>query len=142
MQTRMGPKCGVAKETFGRTSASRFAAGLLKVNWSVLHRRSAVKFYRTSAVEYLLGVSESPPITSTPDKPKKPDLTQFAGYTISTSSDSGKDGTYGIAFCPICDDRQESHDHGHGAEHAILVSLGKVRTHMRLAHKVKDEADA
>jgi hypothetical protein len=79
---------------------------------------------------------------STSDKPKKSDLTQFGGYTISTSSESGKDGTYGIAYCPICGDRQESHDHGYRTEHAITVSLGKVRTHMKLVHKVKDESGA
>jgi hypothetical protein len=79
---------------------------------------------------------------STPDKPKKPDLAKFAGYTISTSADSDKDGIYGIAYCPICGSSEESHDHGHGEQHAILVSLGKVRTHMKLVHKVKDEADA
>jgi len=78
---------------------------------------------------------------SIPDKPKKPDLPSFAEYTISTSSDSGKDGTFGIAYCPICGDRQESHDHGYGAEHAITVSRGEVGTHMRLVHKGKDEAD-
>ena len=79
---------------------------------------------------------------SAPDKPKKPDLTKYGSYTISTSSDHGKDGTYGIAYCPICGRSEESHDHGYGAEHGILVSLGKIRTHLKRDHGVEDEPAA
>jgi hypothetical protein len=73
---------------------------------------------------------------------KKLDLTSFGGFTIATSSDTEQDGIYGIAYCPICKQREESHDQGHGEQYAVNISLGKVRTHMRLVHKVKDEADA
>ena len=72
---------------------------------------------------------------SAPDEPKKPDLKSFGGYTIFTSAETQKDGIYGIAYCPICGRKEESHDHGHGEQHAINISVGKVRTHMKLVHK-------
>lgn len=74
------------------------------------------------------------------DKPKKADLTSFGGYTISTSADKQKGGIYGVAYCPICQQREESHDHGHGEQWAINISLGKVRTHMRLIHNVTEQS--
>ena len=55
------------------------------------------------------------------------------------------DGVYGIAYCPICGDRQESqesHDRDFGEQHAIDVSVDKVRTHMTLVHKLKDDVEA
>lgn len=53
------------------------------------------------------------------------------------------DGVYGIAYCPICGDREESsqHDHGCDEQHAINESVGKIQTHMTLVHKLKDDVD-
>jgi hypothetical protein len=71
-------------------------------------------------------------------KPKKP---SFAGYPISTACESDMDGVYGIAYCPICGEREESqHDHECEEQHAINTSADKIRTHMALVHKLKDEA--
>jgi len=79
---------------------------------------------------------------STPETPKKK-KPLFAGYTISTSFESDMDGVYGIAYCPICGDREESsqHDHGCDEQHAINESVGKIQTHMTLVHKLKDDVD-
>jgi hypothetical protein len=82
----------------------------------------------------------SAPETPKKKKKKKP---SFAGYTISTSFESDMDGVYGIAYCPICGDREESqHDHGCEEQQAINVSVGKIRTHMTLVHKLKEDVDA
>jgi hypothetical protein len=68
----------------------------------------------------------------------------FAGYTISTSCWSDMDGVYGIAYCPICDACEESsqYDHDCDKRHAINESVGRIRTHMALVHKLKDNVDA
>jgi hypothetical protein len=68
---------------------------------------------------------------------KKP---SFAGYTISTSFESDMDGVYGIAYCPICGDREESSQHDHGCDEQLAIneSVGKIRTHMTLVHKLKE----
>jgi len=81
-------------------------------------------------------------IMSTPETPKNKKHS-FAGYPISTSIESDMDGVYGIAYCPICGDREESqHDHGCEEQHAIKVSVDKIRAHMTLVHKLKDDVDA
>jgi hypothetical protein len=78
---------------------------------------------------------------STPETPKK--KPSFAGYTISTSLESDMDGIYGIAYCPICGAREESqHDHGCEEQHAIKVSVDRIRTHMILVHKLKQDVAA
>jgi len=66
------------------------------------------------------------------------DITTIGGYAISTLLDKKRDGIYGIAFCPICDKAEESHDQGKGQTHAVTVSIAKVRKHMRLDHRVKE----
>ena len=67
----------------------------------------------------------------------------FAGYTISTSCESDMDGIYGIAYCPICGAQESSqHDHDSDEQHAINESVGRIRTHMTLVHKLKDNVDA
>lgn len=74
-------------------------------------------------------------------KPKK--KPSFAGYTISTSFEYDMDGVYGIAYCPICGEREESqHDHECEEQQAINVSVGRIRTHMTTVHKLKDTDDA
>ena len=77
---------------------------------------------------------------STSEEANEPNPTQFAGHRILTSSESGKNGTYGIAYCPICGDPEKSDDHGLGADLAVIVSINKIRTHMIRAHNVKREA--
>ena len=66
------------------------------------------------------------------------DINSFGRYTISTLCDKQRDGIHGIAYCPICDKAEKSHDLGKGEKHAITISIGKVRIHMRLMHCVKD----
>ena len=66
------------------------------------------------------------------------DINSFGRYTISTLCDKQRDGIHGIAYCPICDKAEKSHDLGKGEKHAITISIGKVRIHMRLIHRVKD----
>jgi hypothetical protein len=66
------------------------------------------------------------------------DIASFGGYMISTLLDKRRGGIYSIAFCPICDAAEESHDQGNGQKHAITDSIVKVRDHMRLRHRIKD----
>lgn len=70
------------------------------------------------------------------------DMNSLGGYRISTLQEKRHDGTRGIAFCPICDKAEESEDPGDAGKRAIAISIGKVRIHMRLAHRVKSEAAA
>jgi hypothetical protein len=67
------------------------------------------------------------------------DKVSFGRYTISTLSEKRRHEIRGIAYCPICDKAEESHDDGIGEKHAITISIGKVRMHMRLVHRVKDD---
>ena len=60
-------------------------------------------------------------------------------HAISILFDRRKDGIYSIAFCPICDKAEESHDQGKGRDHAASASIAKIRSHMRLRHRVKDD---
>ena len=71
----------------------------------------------------------------------KPTLS-FGGFAISTSSERESDGFLGIAHCPICQAKRESHDHGHGEKYATQLSVGKVKTHMRLAHNIRENGSA
>ena len=64
----------------------------------------------------------------------------FGDYIISTLSEKQRDGIHGIAYCPICDKAEESHDRGNDERGAITISIGKVRIHMRLTHRIKDAA--
>ena len=66
------------------------------------------------------------------------DIGSFGGYNISTLSEKRRDGIRGIAYCPICDKAEESQEQGNDAGDAVIVSIGKVRIHMRLVHRVKD----
>lgn len=59
------------------------------------------------------------------------------GYTIPTLLDKKRDGIYGIAYCPICDRAEESHDQGNGGGFAVARSVDKVRKHMRTKHRFK-----
>ena len=63
------------------------------------------------------------------------------GYEISVSIERTKEGVYAVASCPFpsCGHIDESHDHGLGAAHATRITLGKIRTHMIMTHKVKSE---
>ena len=69
---------------------------------------------------------------------KKPD-NMVCGHEISVSIERTKEGVYAVAYCPICGHQEESHDHGYGAAHATLITLGKIRTHMTITHKLKSE---
>jgi hypothetical protein len=68
------------------------------------------------------------------------DITSFGGYSISTLREKRRDGIRGIAYCPICDQAGESQDRGNGGEQALMISIGKVRIHMHLVHRVKNSA--
>ena len=61
------------------------------------------------------------------------------GYEIIVSIERTKDGVYAVADCPLCEHHDESHDHGIGAAHATRITLGKIRTHLIMTHKVKAE---
>ena len=67
------------------------------------------------------------------------DKTSFGRYQISTLAEKRRYGIRGIAFCPICDKAEEATDEGRGEKHAITVSIGRVRIHMRLVHRVKED---
>jgi hypothetical protein len=67
-----------------------------------------------------------------------PGIITIGRYTISTLLDKRSDGIYGIAFCPICDKAEESHDQGKGQDHAVTISIAKVRSHLHLKHRVKN----
>jgi hypothetical protein len=71
--------------------------------------------------------------------PLKTDIKYFGGYAIATAFDSSRDGIYGFAYCPICGWKEESHDHNQGEEHAIRLSIMKVKTHMTIIHNIKDQ---
>ncbi len=66
----------------------------------------------------------------------------YAGHSIATLLDRKSDGFYGIAYCPICDRAEESHDQGNGQQYALAHSIAKVRTHMRVKHRIKEAAPA
>jgi len=66
------------------------------------------------------------------------DITSFGSYNISILIEKKSDGICGIAFCPICDKAEESHDQGKGQDHAVTTSIAKVRNHLRLRHRVKE----
>ena len=74
-------------------------------------------------------------------RPTKPTLS-FGGFAISTSSERESDGFVGIAYCPICQAKRESHDHGQDEKNAIQLSIGKIKIHMRLAHNIRGKVDA
>lgn len=59
-------------------------------------------------------------------------------YKISILLERRPDGTYSIAFCPICDQAAESRDEGKGKDEAVTVSISKIRQHMRLRHRIQD----
>ncbi len=54
----MATKCGVAWNRNQQFVTTRLPVGRIKIDKPIPHRQSAVIFYRTSAVEYLLGVLE------------------------------------------------------------------------------------
>jgi hypothetical protein len=60
---------------------------------------------------------------------------QFAGYTVDLRSEVEGRELFVVATCPICGYTVDSSDHGHGEKHALDISKGKIRTHMRLTHK-------
>jgi len=65
------------------------------------------------------------------------DIASFSGYIISTLLDKRRGEIYSIAYCPICDRAEESHDQGNGQKHAVTALIVKVRQHMRLVHRAK-----
>ena len=65
------------------------------------------------------------------------DITLFSGHTIPTLLDRRRDGIYGIAFCPICDQSVETCEQGNGQKHAMTISIAKVHKHMRTRHRIK-----
>lgn len=66
------------------------------------------------------------------------DMTSPGGYTVSTLCEKRRDGIRAIAFCPICDKAEEFDDHGNNQEQALTVSIGKIRIHMHLIHRVNN----
>jgi hypothetical protein len=64
------------------------------------------------------------------------------GYMIPTLLDKRSDGIYIIAFCPICDKAEESPDCGNEQNQAATDSIRKVRRHMLLKHRVKEDRSA
>ncbi|MGO8837528.1 MAG: hypothetical protein ACLQAH_11815 [Limisphaerales bacterium] len=68
------------------------------------------------------------------------DNNESSDYTISTLHEKRPDGIRGIAYCPICDKAEESHDYSDDEKQAITISIGKVRLHMRLIHRVKSDS--
>jgi len=65
------------------------------------------------------------------------DNNESRDYTISTLHEKRPDGIRGIAYCPICDKAEEIHDYSDDEKRAIIISIGKVRLHMQLIHRVK-----
>ena len=66
------------------------------------------------------------------------DMTSPGGYTVSTLCEKRRDGIRAIAFCPICDKAEEFHDHRNDEKQALIISIGKIRIHMRLIHRVNN----
>lgn len=60
---------------------------------------------------------------------------EIAGYEISIVIEQERDGIYAVAYCPVCGHKDESHDHGYGADHAATVTTGKIRMHMMREHQ-------
>ena len=61
----------------------------------------------------------------------------FLGVAFAVYLEHENDGIYAVAECPICDEwSEESHDHGFGKNHALHITLGKMKTHVRLTHKL------
>jgi len=66
------------------------------------------------------------------------DMTSSDRYTVSTLCEKGRNGIRATAFCPICDKAEESHDHRNDEKQALIISIGKIRIHMRLIHRVNN----
>jgi len=63
---------------------------------------------------------------------------QFGSLTISAYAEHETDGTYGVAYCPLCEHRDESHDHSFGSHYAVMLSVSKIKTHLRLTHHLSE----
>ena len=64
------------------------------------------------------------------------DISSFGKYTIAMLLEKKMGTIYCIAFCPICDQSEESNDEGKGQKHATFGAITKVRKHMSSRHPV------
>ena len=64
----------------------------------------------------------------------------FAGHTIQFFNEKDGKEVFSTAYCPICGHSEISEAHGRGERNAQIVSYGKITTHMRMVHKLSNEA--
>jgi hypothetical protein len=62
------------------------------------------------------------------------DIASFGKYTITTLLEKRRGAIHCVAFCPICDQSEESDDEGRGQKNATFGAISKVRNHMNLRH--------
>jgi len=62
----------------------------------------------------------------------------YAGYPIDIEIEKEEGQLFAKAYCPICGGSEDSADHGFGPDHAATITKGKMRTHMRLTHKIEE----
>lgn len=60
-------------------------------------------------------------------------LSPHSGF-IPTLLERRNDGIYAFAYCPICDQVEETHDGGKGQQYALIGSIDKIQRHMKISH--------
>lgn len=64
-------------------------------------------------------------------------LEKYCAYVIEHDSEVEPDGLHATAYCPLCEHKDSSHDHGYGEKHATVLSLMKIRMHLRTIHSLE-----
>ena len=67
-----------------------------------------------------------------------PTENSIGSYKISFLLDRKPGGISVVAFCPICDRAEESREKGQGQQEAVAGSIAKVRQHMRVRHRIRE----
>jgi hypothetical protein len=60
--------------------------------------------------------------------------------TIPTLLQRRSDGIHAFAYCPFCDEMEQSLDAEYNQERALAASVAKIRKHMHRKHRRKADA--
>jgi hypothetical protein len=60
----------------------------------------------------------------------------FGDLEVGWKAEREKGELFVKAFCPLCEHTDDSSDHGYGMDHALKITKGKIKTHLRLIHKL------
>jgi hypothetical protein len=66
---------------------------------------------------------------------------KFVGYVIDLRAETEGGELFVCGTCPLCGQTEESSDHGHGQAHASAITQGKIKAHMKLSHKITEDAN-